>query len=507
MSTIITDYEKKDITVPVAEPTHVIVTDGTSDDANIGYHELGNLFLRTFSVRSIEVPPYILTLDVNGAGYSTIQEIKPLLLECIEFDDLANEGDYLATINGADVFYNKSSNILGIKNYVYGVARGQLIGSDGYRADFVDQNGSPINWTVTGFPHNEDYSDRDDFLDSTSVLLASSGLDEIFGHNAFTTTCYAFPNNSAIIASTASKTHSGFTSIIASKGSFADAGTSAVLSSIRGHARAVSSTVIGSNECGVEPMAHHSTVISSRLTSTVDEHTLVMGWMLDNPDGGTTAGRKIQLSGFTGDVHITGSLSTGAFDFAEFFVNGENKEIGAGHILTNKCGKVFIANEGDTVDGVVSCTAAIIGNRDSFYWHKRFIRNEFGQLVYEEVTDPDWSETIPNPNYNGSNDRFISNPEPRKTIMVPKENPEWDITREQIDRSKRPDEWTIVGLLGQVYTRVSKDVKENQSVQSGNNGIGIPSNTKTGLRAMKITTPYSEEKGYAVALCLINIQP
>jgi hypothetical protein len=91
-------------------------------------------------------------------------------------------------------------------------------------------------------------------------------------------------------------------------------------------------------------------------------------------------------------------------------------------------------------------------------------------------------------------------------ISVPKECAEWDDNLPQTPRSESPDEWTPVALLGQVFVRVSQDVKDGDKIKPSNGGIGITSSHKTGLKCMKITTPYDEEKGYAVAKCLINVQ-
>jgi hypothetical protein len=89
-------------------------------------------------------------------------------------------------------------------------------------------------------------------------------------------------------------------------------------------------------------------------------------------------------------------------------------------------------------------------------------------------------------------------------VSVPIENPDYDETQENVPRSKRPNEWTCVGLLGQVHVRVASDVQVGEFVAAGDGGVGIKSATATNMRCMEIRKPFDAAKGYAVAFCLLK---
>ena len=57
---------------------------------------------------------------------------------------------------------------------------------------------------------------------------------------------------------------------------------------------------------------------------------------------------------------------------------------------------------------------------------------------------------------------------------IPVENPEYDSEIDYVSRSDRP-EWNTVGLLGQIYTNVEKDVVAGDYI-NGRAGIGFKDN-------------------------------
>ncbi len=96
----------------------------------------------------------------------------------------------------------------------------------------------------------------------------------------------------------------------------------------------------------------------------------------------------------------------------------------------------------------------------------------------------------------------VETEEDRPTIRVQKENPGYDPKKKQEPRSERPKEWTLVGLLGQVYVRCDGTIKPGDFVKSKNKGIGTKSDNKTKLRAMKVTKEF--DGTYSIVYCLIN---
>ena len=192
----------------------------------------------------------------------------------------------------------------------------------------------------------------------------------------------------------------------------------------------------------------------------------------------------------SGDVQIAGSLSSSHnfSDFAEMFANATGTEIPPGTIVTETGGAVRPADPGDEIAGVVSATAVVTAGDTPFAWQGRYLSDEWGRPLYDEVPDPD---------HGGEGEAPL--------IRVRRENPAYDPSRPQVPRSQRPDEWTRVGLLGQVFTRVGGDVRPGDRLAAAG-GIGVPSTARTGLRCMTITQPHDPDLAYAIARCLVNVR-
>ncbi|MFA5528405.1 MAG: peptidase G2 autoproteolytic cleavage domain-containing protein, partial [Peptostreptococcales bacterium] len=202
------------------------------------------------------------------------------------------------------------------------------------------------------------------------------------------------------------------------------------------------------------------------------------------PSPPTTAERKYHLHCTTGDFEHAGQISSGhSFtDFAELFPNLTGQEQGYGLLQTIDSFGVRPAQEGERIIGVTSATAGIILGDTPFSWQGRWLKDEWGAYVYETITDE----------------------ETGKEIQSPIENPEWNPEEKQQSRKERPDEWTIVGLVGQVYVRLEEDVEVMDYVEAGNEGIGQKSSEPTNIQVMKITQEYDAEKGYKIGFCLLK---
>lgn len=218
----------------------------------------------------------------------------------------------------------------------------------------------------------------------------------------------------------------------------------------------------------------HSTRVINATTNTV-----VGGYAASG--SAATANRKWELNCQTGAINAAGAVTGSVVftDFAEMFENYEEGEIPAGTIVELVGDKIRPATDSNFL-GVISKTAGIILGDSWAHWAGRHITDEFGGLVYETVMDEATGEMV----------------------SVPKENPDFEISAENTPRSKRPAEWSVVGLIGQVYVRVASDVVVGDYL-SAQDGIGIKRAQSTRLRVMKITTPFNETKGYAVAKCIL----
>ena len=139
--------------------------------------------------------------------------------------------------------------------------------------------------------------------------------------------------------------------------------------------------------------------------------------------------------------------------------------------------------------GVISGTAALVANEKTYHHKDKFLKNEYGVTITER-------KQIENIDDNGES--YF------EWRDIPVENPEYDSEIDYVSRSDRP-EWNTVGLLGQIYTNVEKDVVAGDYI-NGRAGIGFKDNLNGKGRVMKITSEYSEERGCAIALVLWGVK-
>jgi hypothetical protein len=238
--------------------------------------------------------------------------------------------------------------------------------------------------------------------------------------------------------------------------------------------------------------AINSSVISSRRVINTIGRSIAGG------DAGTgdasTANRKWHIFGANGNISIAGTLTSSASfsDFAEFFPNGTKKEQGYGLLQTLDGDAVKPAQEGERVIGVTSATAGVLLNDTPFAWQGRYLKDEWGKPIYEDIPDPDYELK------EGETEAD------RPIISIQKENRLWDASKEQVSRKKRPDEWSVVGLTGQVFVRLNEGVKVGDNVKAWKDGVGQASEEDTNIVVMKITQDYDKNKGYAIGYCLIK---
>lgn len=135
-------------------------------------------------------------------------------------------------------------------------------------------------------------------------------------------------------------------------------------------------------------------------------------------------------------------LILGNADFTEYFESLDMQEIplGTAVILLDNA-QIRPARKGEIPMGVISSTPAIICNNYN-EWPKKYLKNEFGQNLTEEV-----EEDVTGPD--GKTER--------RKVTKPILNPDYDPNLEYVSRDRRP-EWHAVGLLGQVHLRKGQPV-------------------------------------------------
>ena len=210
----------------------------------------------------------------------------------------------------------------------------------------------------------------------------------------------------------------------------------------------------------------------------------------------STANRKWEIDSLTGGITIAASsVTTGATfaDYAEYFENVTLGKIPLGTIveLKSKMGEHSYVGPatGSGFLGVVSGTAGIRLGDAPFHWQGRYLLGPYGEPLYEEI-------------------QYGEGPvETTKTIKVLKENPLWDPTQEYQPRSERPEEWSLVALIGQVYVRCRNSVAMGMYLSADGSGYGVPSGilgtSPTKLKAMSYKGRDPEDETIYIWRCLL----
>ena len=194
--------------------------------------------------------------------------------------------------------------------------------------------------------------------------------------------------------------------------------------------------------------------------------------------------RKNALSvSSTGQLNVNGTVNTQGADYAEYFewVDGNPEaEDRIGYAVTLEGKKIRIANANDDVIGFISGTAATVGEDAPWHWSKRYMRDEFGRVLFEDKEieheyverDEEGNETIKT--YT-------------RVHKVEVQNPEWNPEQEYIPRKFRA-EWDTVGLLGKLFVRDDGSCEVGGYAVVTDGGIVTAASGKTNMRVLERTS-------------------
>lgn len=184
-----------------------------------------------------------------------------------------------------------------------------------------------------------------------------------------------------------------------------------------------------------------------------------------------------------------GTIVTPA-DYAEMFEwadgNPEQQDR-VGHTVSLVGNKIKIAEQGDTVIGVVSSVPAIVGDAAEFRWADMYLKDEWGRTIKESYTVVEWEE-VDMGEFHIETDQFgkqqvvvdrqgatiqhsYEQDKIPDCVVVPKDaviktlehnvlNPAYDSTVEYVSRMKRP-EWSAIGLVGKLRIKKGSIVNPN----------------------------------------------
>ena len=247
------------------------------------------------------------------------------------------------------------------------------------------------------------------------------------------------------------------------------------------------SSVMNSLESETLQGAYCQTIVNSRGVKSRGNYAFLLGY---GTDGAKYENTTIDMSSTSGNIMTKGTVSSGQNfgDYAEYFESQSGQEIPNGYMVTLDGRFIRKANINDKPIGIVSGTAGVILGDQMFHHKDKFLKDEFG-VTQTELQTKEWQDDEGN---------WYS-----EEVEVPIPNPEYvEHDNEYIDRSNRP-EWNVVGLMGQVYTRIDSTVSVNDYIKP-NKGVGTKDNNNGFYRVLEITTPYDSDKGYGVAVVLVK---
>jgi chaperonin cofactor prefoldin len=161
-------------------------------------------------------------------------------------------------------------------------------------------------------------------------------------------------------------------------------------------------------------------------------------------------------NGYCASVYGFGT-GTGS-DFAEYFEwydGNPNNEDRIGYMVQLNGDKIEISTAFTHCIGIVTGTEAFIGDSASIDWHNRYLKDEYGRIIYRT-------------NEAGEN--------------IPVQNPDYNSNQVYIPRMQRK-EWSPIGLVGKVHVRQDGTLKVGGFAGCKN---GIATDATKGYRVLSI---------------------
>jgi hypothetical protein len=187
-----------------------------------------------------------------------------------------------------------------------------------------------------------------------------------------------------------------------------------------------------------------------------------------------------------GQAYADGSWNGGGADYAEFFESTDGTAIPLGTTVVLDEGKVRAATADDDVSQIIGVVrpkgegnnSCVIGNAAWNYWNDKYLRDDFGQYIYDEHQVVSWVVT------GEENGRETREPHSYEDWNIPEDvvipddavyeefdvngnrfkhkrlNPNFDETQTYLPRDER-DEWNVIGLVGQVRILVNQPKPSN----------------------------------------------
>lgn len=183
-----------------------------------------------------------------------------------------------------------------------------------------------------------------------------------------------------------------------------------------------------------------------------------------------------------GNAWYSGTVTSKGADYAEYFEwqdGNPDSEDRVGLLVTLDGEYIRLANEGDEILGVISGTAAILGDNYECEWNGKYVTDDYGRIVYEDVEE--FVDVVVG--VDKETNEPITEKESLGFFKHPKLNPEYNPEETYINRSERK-EWDTVGMLGKLFVRDDGTCQVNGYVTVGRDGIATNSEDKTNMRVL-----------------------
>lgn len=388
--------------------------------------------------------------------------------------DLKIYGDgFIENVNFSNVNIHDSSRKRGIaggsdvKNFT--ISNAHMIGNGkGNGIELYDTNAELIGIDVINYENNLSIN-GDNYETSPTIMKG--------GFSGGSSSGGAIKDSSAVLAS--------------SGGSYANDYNSFLLAAnVGSQAYGTRSGIINSSSSETLKDGYAQTILNSRSVKSLGNYHIQTGY--GEEDTPKTSNTKIDMNTFSGDIDVAGHVKSGQDigDIAEYFESESGKSIPNGTIVTNNGRYIRPAEKNEQPLGVISAKPGILMGDTTFHYKDKYLKDEFG-VYLTEIVDKTFTDEQTGEEYSQEVEQRIINPAFD------------DDLDEQYQNREERDEWCAVGLLGQIKTRVSKDVQAGDFISS-NNGQGVKDNEHGFYKVLEITMGYDDKKGYAVANVLVK---
>lgn len=370
------------------------------------------------------------------------------------------------------------------------------------------ENGAQVN-TVTGVKGSAENNYRIGDINLTAADVGAA--ESSHQHSAAGITSGVLPINRGGTGNSAGRVQAGQPAgfavggyatsdgykTIASKEASHAAGEYCAATAFASHAQGYATLASGKNSCvyGEATVANqtYQVVFGKQNKTDVGTSPFVIGWGAFNNDrtnipstfspGNPEAYSNYLRTGntpknifrvdSTGAVYGVGAYKTTGADYAEYIKpwwddNADNEDR-RGYFVTVKNGKLHKAESNDYIVGITSGNPSVVGNGDED-WLGRWQRDEFNELIYQDVEVDDYEEQE---DENGSRVSVkIGSHIEKHTVEVL----EYDSSQSYVERKDRP-EWSCVGMIGVIPLRDDGTCVAGGFAKCGTGGIATAADT------------------------------